>query len=161
MPPAARSAWYRTLGMLALVLAAALVAGLLLGQPWVAVTFAALAVVAWHYWKLHGVLRRLTARQRLEPPRGTGVWNELDRLLHRSQADMRARKRRLVAMLRAYRAAAMALPDAVVVVERNSQRVLWFNGAATRLLGLAYPRDIGAALGQRLDAMALAPMSRG
>ena len=157
MPPAARSAWYRTLGMLALVLACALVAGLLLGQPWIAVTVAALAVVAWHYWKLHGVLRHLTARQRLEPPRGTGVWNELDRLLHRSQAEMRARKRRLVAMLRAYRAAAMALPDAVVVVERNSQRVLWFNGAATRLLGLAYPRDIGAALGQRLDAMALAP----
>jgi len=157
MPPAARSAWYRTLGMLALVLACALVAGLLLGQPWIAVTFAALAVVAWHYWKLHGVLRRLTVRQRLEPPSGTGVWNELDRLLHRSQADMRARKRRLVAMLRAYRAAAMALPDAVVVVERNSQRVLWFNGAATRLLGLAYPRDIGAALGQRLDTMALAP----
>ena len=157
MPPAARSAWYRTLGMLALVLACALVAGLLLGQPWIAVTFAALAVVAWHYWKLHGVLRRLTVRQRLEPPSGTGVWNELDRLLHRSQAEMRTRKRRLVAMLRAYRAAAMALPDAVVVVERNSQRVLWFNGAATRLLGLAYPRDIGAALGQRLDAMALAP----
>jgi two-component system phosphate regulon sensor histidine kinase PhoR len=157
MPPAARSAWYRTLGMLALVLAGALVAGLLVGQPWFAVTVAALAVVAWHYWRLHGVLRRLTARQRLEPPRGTGVWNELDRLLHRSQAEMRARKRRLVAMLRAYRAAAMALPDAVVVVERNSQRVLWFNGAATRLLGLAYPSDIGAALGQRLDAMALAP----
>ena len=157
MPPASRSAWYRTLGLLALVLAGALVAGLLLGQPWLAVTVAALAVVAWHYWKLHGVLRRLTARQRMEPPRGTGVWNELDRLLHRSQAEMRARKRRLVAMLRAYRAAAMALPDAVVVVERNSQRVLWFNGAATRLLGLAYPRDIGAALGQRLDAMALAP----
>ena len=44
---------------------------------------------------------------------------------------MRSRKRRLVEMLRAYRAAAAALPDAVVVVERNSQRVQWFNEAAT------------------------------
>ncbi len=157
MPPRAHPAWIRTLGQLALVLAAAVIAGLLLGHAWAVVTFAALGVVAWHYWKLHGVLRRLTDRQRLAPPRGVGVWNELDRLLHRSQVDMRARKRRLLDMLRAYRAAAMALPDAVVVVERNSQRVLWFNSAATSLLGLAYPRDINAALGQRLQSMALAP----
>ncbi len=157
MPPRAHPAWIRTLGQLALVLAAAVIAGLLLGHAWAVVTFAALGVVAWHYWKLHGVLRRLTERQRLAPPRGVGVWNELDRLLHRSQVDMRARKRRLLDMLRAYRAAAMALPDAVVVVERNSQRVLWFNSAATSLLGLDYPRDINAALGQRLQSMALAP----
>jgi len=119
------------------------------------VALGALAVVAWHYWKLRGLLRRLTARQRLQPPTGDGVWNELDRLLHRSQADMRARKRRLIDMLRAYRAAATALPDAVVVLERNSQRVLWFNAAAGALLGLKYPDDIGAALGTRLQPMAI------
>ncbi|HTL14454.1 MAG TPA: DUF3329 domain-containing protein, partial [Thermomonas sp.] len=141
MPPAARSAWMRTLGQLALVLAGGLGVGLALGRPWPALTAAALAVVAWHYWKLHGVLRRLTARQRLDPPRGEGVWNELDRLLARGQDEMRARKRRLLSMLRAYRAAAAALPDAVVVVERNTQRVLWFNEAATPLLGLRHPRD--------------------
>ena len=39
-------------------------------------------------------------------------------------------------MLRAYREAAAALPDAVVVIRRNSQRTLWFNKAATSLLGL-------------------------
>jgi two-component system, OmpR family, phosphate regulon sensor histidine kinase PhoR len=104
---------------------------------------AALGVVAWHYWKLRAVLLRLTSRRRLPPPRGAGVWNELDRLLHRGQADMRERKRRLVEMLRAYRAVAAALPDAVVVIERNSQSVQWFNQAATRLLGLRYPDDIG------------------
>ena len=63
------------------------------------------------------MLLRLTARQRLEPAQGKGVWNELDRLLYRSQDEMRARKRRLIGMLRAYRAVAAALPDAVVVVE--------------------------------------------
>ena len=157
MPPRARSAWFKTLGQLALVLAGAGALGLVFGQGWPVVTFAALGVVGWHYWKLHGVLRRLTARQRLAPPQGVGVWNELDRLLQRSQADMRARKRRLIDMLRAYRAAAMALPDAVVVLERNSQRVVWFNSAATTLLGLHFPRDIDAALGQRLQPMALSP----
>jgi two-component system, OmpR family, phosphate regulon sensor histidine kinase PhoR len=155
MPPRARSAWFKTLGQLLLVLAVSLALGLAIGQPWPALTFGALATVAWHYWKLRGVLQRLTARQPLAPPTGEGVWNELDRLLHRSQTEMRVRKRRLLDMLRAYRAAAMALPDAVVVLERNSQRVLWFNAAANRLLGLRYPEDIGAALGDRLQPMAI------
>ena len=47
-----------------------------------------------------------------------------------------ARKRRLLAILRAYRAAVAALPDAVVV-DRNTQRVLWFNEAATPAAGAA------------------------
>ena len=156
MPARARSAWTKTLGQLVLVLAAALVAGLLVGQPWPVLTLAALGVVVWHYWKLRNVLLRLTARQRLAPPQGTGIWNELDRLLHRGQSEMRSRKRRLVAMLRAYRAAAAALPDAVVVVERNSQRVQWLNEAAAPLLGLRYPQDIGAALGARLQPLPMA-----
>jgi two-component system phosphate regulon sensor histidine kinase PhoR len=59
-------------------------------------------------------------------------------------------------MLRAYRAAADALPDAVVVVERNSQRVLWFNAAATSLLGLRFPRDIDAPVGERLQPLPVA-----
>ena len=156
MSPDARSAWFRTLGQLLLVLVIGLGVGLLVGQPWPALTVAALGVVAWHYWKLRNLLLRLTARQRLPAPRGTGVWSELDRLLLRGQGEMRSRKRRLLAMLRAYRAAAAALPDAVVVVERNSQRVLWFNEAATPLLGLRYPRDQDASVVNALRPLPMA-----
>ena len=73
MSPDARSAWFRTLGQLALVLVAGLGVGLLLGYPWPSLTLAALGVVAWHYWKLRNVLLRLTARQRLAPSSGVGV----------------------------------------------------------------------------------------
>ena len=154
MPKHIRSAWFKTLGQLVLVLAAALLLGWLLGQVWPVVTMAALGVVAWHYWRLRKVLIRLTARQRIEPARGEGVWNELDRLLYRSQSEMRARKRRLLDMLRAYRAAAAALPDAVVVVDRNTQRVQWFNKAATTLLGLQH-QDLGGSVGERLESLSL------
>jgi two-component system phosphate regulon sensor histidine kinase PhoR len=156
MPPHTRLAWLRALGRLLLILAAAAVAGLLVGQPWPVLTAAALGIVAWHYWRLRALLLRLTARKRLSPPLGAGVWNELDRLLHRRQAEMRARKRRLIEMLRAYRAAAAALPDAIVVVDRASQRVQWFNEASAGLLGLHYPSDIGAPLVPRLQPLPLA-----
>ena len=156
MPTDARSAWFRTLGQLALALAAGLALGVAIGQPWPVLTATALGVVAWHYWKLRRLLLRLTARQRELPPEGGGVWNQLDRLLHRRQEEVRGRKRRLIAMLRAYRAAATAMPDAIVVVERNSQRIQWFNEAATRLLGLRYPRDLGASLGDRLQPLPVA-----
>ena len=149
-----RSAWYKTLGQLVAVLALAVVLGWALGHVWPVLTFTALGVVAWHYWRLRKVLLRLTARQRIEPARGDGVWNELDRLLYRSQSEMRMRKRRLLDMLRAYRAAAAALPDAVVVVDRNTQRVQWFNKAATTLLGLQH-NDLGAAVGERLHSLSL------
>ncbi len=154
MPQHIRSAWFKTLGQLLAVLAAAVLLGWLAGHVWPVLTAAALGVVAWHYWRLRKVLLRLTARQRMEPVRGDGVWNELDRLLYRSQSEMRARKRRLLDMLRAYRAAAAALPDAVVVVDRNTQRVQWFNKAATTLLGLQH-NDLGAAVGERLQSLSL------
>lgn len=153
MSPRARSAWTRTLAQMALVLALAALGGVALGAPWPALAIAAIVLLAWHTWRLREVMARLTERRWLAPPTGSGVWDELDRLLHRSQDDTRSRKRRLVEMLRAYRAAAAALPDAVVVVDRNSQRVQWFNEAATHLLGLEYPADLGAPLGERLQPL--------
>lgn len=156
MPPHMRSAWIKTLTRLAGVLVVAALLGILVGRPWPVLALAALGMVAWHYWKLRNVLLRLIAHKRLTPPEGEGVWNELDRLLYRSQDDTRSRKRRLVEMLRAYRAAAAALPDAVVVVERNQQRVQWFNEAATPLLGLQYPRDNDAPLVECLQPLPIA-----
>ena len=156
MPAPLNTAWIRTLALLALVLAAGLGFGLAIGHPWPALTLAALLVVAYHYWRLQRVLQRLAARQRLLPGGSSGAWNELDALLFRSQTEMRTRKRRLLAMLRAYRAVATALPDAVVLVERNSQRVLWFNEAAAPLLGLHYPQHHNAALASALQPLPIA-----
>jgi two-component system, OmpR family, phosphate regulon sensor histidine kinase PhoR len=156
MPNDARTAWRTTLGQLALVLALAVGIGFAIGQLWPSLAIAAVVVLVWHYWKLRQVLSRLTARQRSAPPEGIGIWSELDRLLYRSQDETRGRNRRLVEMLRAYRAIATALPDGVVLVERNSQRIQWFNESAGSLLGLHYPRDNGAPLGERLQPLPIA-----
>jgi two-component system phosphate regulon sensor histidine kinase PhoR len=55
------------------------------------------------------------------------------------------RRTKLFGLLRAFRDAAAALPDALVAVDEE-QRILWFNAAAGRLLGLDYPRDLDAHL---------------
>ncbi len=156
MPNDARTAWRTTLGQLALVLTLAIGLGLAIDRLWPSLAIAAVAVLVWHYWKLRQVLSRLTARQRSAPPEGVGIWSELDRLLYRSQDETRGRNRRLVDMLRAYRAIATALPDGVVLVDRNSQRIQWFNESAGSLLGLHYPRDNGALLGERLQPLPIA-----
>ena len=70
-------------------------------------------------------------------------------------------------MLRAFRDAAMALPDALVALD-GDRRIRWFNTAAGTLLNLEYPQDVGAALldvvkisglGEWLDSVGAEPMA--
>ncbi|HRO64152.1 phosphate regulon sensor histidine kinase PhoR [Thermomonas sp.] len=151
------AAWTTTLLRLLAVLAAGLALGFLIGQPWPGLALAALAALLWHAWILRGVLLRLEARQPSAATSRRGVWGALAGLLDRGHAETRARRRRLLGLLRAYRTAAATLPDAILVVERNSQRLLWFNEAATRLLGLHYPHDRDVPLAK---ALAPLPMAR-
>ena len=139
----------------------ALVAGLVLGHPWPALALAALTLLAAHLLRLRRIMQQLDARVRLPPPRpGGGAWTGLERLLRRSRSEFRDRERRLVDMMRAYRAVATALPDALVVVDRNTQRLIWCNAAAEGLLGLHYPRDKDATR-HRLQPCDLALDERG
>ena len=62
------------------------------------------------------------------------------------------RRTRLVGLLRAFRDAAVALPDALVALDEG-QRIRWFNAAAGRLLALTYPDD----LGKRVDEVVKIP----
>jgi two-component system phosphate regulon sensor histidine kinase PhoR len=63
--------------------------------------------------------------------------------IHRRLASDRSRKRRLIGLLRDFRAAAAALPDGVVVLRAGSG-ILWLNEAAIRLLGLSARHRGGA-----------------
>jgi len=139
-------AWRHTAWRLLLVLVGCGLAGLLLGQLWPLLCLGLLGVLAWHYAQLHALLGRLNRRERLQPPDGEGVFSELARVLYERQREGRARKRRLLRTLRAFRQAAAALPDAVVVLDRRDQRIEWFNESSERLLGLSFPRDLGKRL---------------
>lgn len=136
--------WRHTLIRLGLFVAAVAIPAALLDAFWAGLALATTAIAGWSLWRLSRVLDRLRHQRRFTAPEGWGAWSELDALLYQRQRETRARKRRLMGMLRAYREAAAALPDAVVVLDRAQLRILWFNQAAHRLVGLQYPRDLGA-----------------
>jgi two-component system, OmpR family, phosphate regulon sensor histidine kinase PhoR len=142
-PTTLKRAWQHTAWRLALVVLCTLLLGLLIGQPWPLLCAGLLGVLVWHYAQLHRLLGRLNRRERLEAPEGAGVFSELARVLYLRQRENRERKRRLLGTLRAFRQAAAALPDAVVVLNRREQRIEWFNESTEHLLGLSYPKDIG------------------
>lgn len=125
------------------VYAVAVVVGIALGRFWPVLALASTALVAWHYRRLWRALCMLARRQRFRLPDGRGLWAELDTQLHKRQNEARQRRRRLLDMVRAYRRAFAALPDGIVILDADLQ-ISWFNESATRLLGLRYPRDIGA-----------------
>lgn len=148
--------WQRAIAQLLALYLAALVIGVLIGHVWPLLAIVSMAVVAWNYWRLWRLQQQFTGQRRLSPARGGSVWSDIERLLHRRQDDAYNRKRRLLGLLRAYRTAAAVLPDAVVIIDRNSQRVLWFNEAGEHLLGFRYPRDKDQPVAQLLKPLPVA-----
>jgi two-component system, OmpR family, phosphate regulon sensor histidine kinase PhoR len=137
-----RLAWRQSLLRLALVYAAAVALGAWTGQmAWCLLAVTA-AVAARSYWRLFRVARFLDWRKQLRTVHGQGLWAALETLIFRRQTETRARARRLVRLLRAYRQAATAMPEGALVVDRASLDVVWFNKAAKRLLELRYPQSL-------------------
>lgn len=76
-----------------------------------------------------------------ELPEGNGIWTEVFHRLRLRQRRHRRRKRRLGKILKRFRQATEALPDATVVLTDGFE-IEWFNKAAAHLLGL-HARDKG------------------
>jgi two-component system phosphate regulon sensor histidine kinase PhoR len=142
MTPGQDRAWQVSLWRLIALGAAALVAGFALGAVAQCLLAAAAGALALQLWRLRQLQRWLHGRSRIPPIDDAGIWGSIYRSLHRGHRTALASKRRLVHLLRAFRTTAAALPDATVVMDDDG-RILWFNDAASRLLGLAYPQDLG------------------
>jgi two-component system phosphate regulon sensor histidine kinase PhoR len=148
-------AWQVSLGRFLLLLLVAFCAGLPFGWQ-LYTTMAALFVYSvWSLVNLYRLQHWLRSRRRRPPPEDRGVWSDVSDYMWRKLHAERSRKRRLVALLRAFREAAAALPDGVIVLS-GGRGVLWFNESAGRLLGLAAPHDRGRRIDDFLPAPARA-----
>ncbi|MEO8672680.1 MAG: phosphate regulon sensor histidine kinase PhoR [Tahibacter sp.] len=142
MTAATDHAWQVSLWRLAGWLVAAAVLGWMLDAVAICLLGATLCALAYTLYRTRQLLFWLRGASRQPPADDAGLWGSLYRGLHRRYRQDRARRRRLVKLLRAFRGAAAALPDATLIQD-NDGRIGWFNDAAARLLGLKYPQDIG------------------
>ena len=101
--------------------------------------------LGWNLYNLHRLDRWLERGRKLQPPEAPGLWGEIFHHLYQLQKRNRSRKRKLKAYLKRFRESTAVTPDATVVLGGQGE-ILWWNEAATRLLGLRNPHDVGQRL---------------
>jgi len=135
-------AWRNALWRFGIASAVALLIGWGLHAIAICVLVVAVVWLALGAYRLAELGRWLESGRRPPTATGTGLWAELQYIVSRRRQASFAEKRHVVGLLRAFRDAAAALPDAVVALD-GDHRIQWFNRAAHTLLGLKYPQDVG------------------
>lgn len=134
--------WVSQLALLGAWIAGALALGLWFGNvAWWIVGALALYVV--HTLRHVYMLDRVLAGGKRMPLFETrGLWAELYARVDKLRSKSRNRKKRYHRLLREVRESTGALSDAGIILNAEAE-IVWFNPAATRLLGLDPARDIG------------------
>lgn len=137
-----RAGWTAETLALAGMLLAGLVIGLISGAV---VWFLLLALTLYllrHLYQAYRLEYWLRARRSRNPPSSWGLWGTIFDHYYRIQKRYYERKKRLARVIREFRESTAAMPDGTVVLDAD-WRILWFNQAASRLLGLDSSRDLG------------------
>jgi len=129
-------AWASTLA----VAVAAGAAGLLWGWRGVAAVLA--LALLFHTVQIAAFLRWLRRPARDALPAGRGLWEEAFATLHRHLKDRDEERERLRAALARFRDAGRALPDGVVILDRE-YHIEWANPTAARHFSIDARRDLG------------------
>src|SRR5215510_2497160 len=112
-------AWQVSLGRFVVLLLAAFVIGLALHVELYTTYAALLGYSLWSLASLYQLQTWLRSRRWRPPPEDRGVWSDISTHVYTRLHAERSRKRRLIALLRAFREAAAALPDGVVVLTKG------------------------------------------
>jgi two-component system, OmpR family, phosphate regulon sensor histidine kinase PhoR len=137
------SDWYSALRRLALIFAALLVAGWLLGAPALVTLAGVLVYLLYHLRqlrKLYNWLKQNEVSEPTAPPEGRGIWGYvfdamylLQRREHEAIADLRG-------IINKAQESTAVLEMAVIMINGKGGLV-WWNPAASRLLGFQSPED--------------------
>lgn len=123
-----------------------MISGVGLAWVWPLVLLPYLGRHLFYLWRLSTLIRR---HHRLAPPFPTGLWGEIYRSIAQYQQRGRKRRKRQIRFTRRFREAANAVPDALVILDKQ-QQIEWANPAAAQLMNIHWPRDDGRPLSQAL-----------
>lgn len=134
--------WPSELAVLAGLVLAACLMGLATGLlPWMLVLVLA-AYLAWHLRNLWRLERWLRSGRRRNPPQAAGVWGLVMDHYWRLRLRAHRRKKRLAQVIKEFRKSTAAMPDGAIVLDED-QRIVWYNEAALKLIGLRGKADLG------------------
>ncbi len=147
------------LWFIALRAGAAAAAGALCGWPFgyplAGVAIALFLMLAWNLFNLYRLHRWLRDSSRMNPPRTSGIWEDVVSGVVRLHRRKRFHKQRLLEVFRELRRSSAAMPDGVVVLN-DAWEIVWFNRAAGRLLDLRRGVDTGLRITNLLREPAMA-----
>ncbi|MGM0525170.1 MAG: phosphate regulon sensor histidine kinase PhoR [Pseudomonadota bacterium] len=122
-----------------------IIVGWLIGYLWPVLTIALTGLMVWHYYYQQKLTRWLWKSRNLLPPTAPGSWGYIYDGIYRNQRRSQSRRRSLAKLLRRFREASEALPDAAIVF-RSDGSLLWSNKLAQFYFGLRWPEDAGMRL---------------
>lgn len=131
-------------GFLGYVIPLALL-GMLIGQFWPVMSIGLVAALIWHYYYQYKLVDWLWHRRTMLPPTAPGSWSYIFDGIYSTQRRSQQRRRALARLLRRFREASEAIPDAAIVFRRDGGLV-WCNKLAQFYFGLKWPADIGIRL---------------
>lgn len=126
--------------------------GVLIGAPFLVLFVGTLVLLIWHYRQLYRLSDWLIYQRSFNPPEGRGTWEQVFEGIYRLQHRNRKKRNELADLIRRFREGAEAVPDGVVVLQRDLS-IVWCNQIALAILGLKWPQDHG----QRLDNLVRNP----
>ena len=123
-------------------LAPFLLVGWYVDAVWQALSIALLLKLVWHYYFINRLTVWLWESRTLLPPTGRGVWTDIFDGIYRTLRRNQSRQRSLSTLIKRFRQASEAMPDAAVVLKEDGT-VTWANKLAQLYLGLQWPGDSG------------------
>jgi two-component system phosphate regulon sensor histidine kinase PhoR len=129
-----------------LILLAAVLIGILIGNIHIPIIMALAGYLFWHLRNLYRLEYWYRHRGRYHPPKASGVWGEVFYQVYQLQQRNRKRRKKLANILSKFNESTSAMPDATVVLTHDNY-IEWFNKAANAYLDLSTKTDIG----QRID----------
>ncbi len=119
--------------------------GAIFGVFWQAMSLSMAGLLVWHYYYQQKLTDWLWNSRNMMPPTAPGSWSYIYDGIYRNQRRSQQRRRSLAQLLRRFREAAEALPDAAIVFRRDGS-LLWSNQLAQFYFGLKWPDDAGMRL---------------
>ena len=138
------SALFLIRGLL-IYLAPFILVGALLDQLWLALSIGLLLLTVWNYFFKLKLIRWLWRSRTIMPPSAPGSWSYIYEGIYRTQRRSQHRRRALARILRRFREASEAIPDAAVVFRADGS-LLWSNKLAQFHFGVRWPSDAGIRL---------------